>query len=469
MVLTVFAGIAEFERALIHQRTSSGRVAARQRGVRFGRPPKLTPEQIALGRRLVDEGTPGRDVAKVILKCPPATLYRELGKFGPASTRANALAGEWTTATRNLHTSLYTEGSAREARRWAPRRKGEVRSGTGNCISILFGGAVMTVWRTWALLAALLTASPFPGRAQDQAPERQVYRLPKNAYPHDVAPAPDGKVWYSAQQIGALGILDLKTGGARHIPLGKGSAPHGVIQGPDGAAWLTDGGQNAIVRFDPKTEAIKVWKLPEDTGYTNLNTAAFDKDGVHWFTGQNGIYGRLDQKSGEVKVFKAPKGRGPYGIASTPDGEVYYVSLAGSFLGKIDRATGETKVIEPPTPNQGARRLWSDSQGRLWVSEWNSGNLSMHDPKANSWKTWKLPGEKPRNYAVYVDERDLVWTTDWGADAVVSFDPKTEKFASYPMSAKGANVRQILGRPGEVWFPESGTERLIVIRTGETQ
>ena len=94
MVLTVFAGMAEFERALIHQRTSSGRVAARTRGVRFGRPPKLTPEQIALGRRLVDEGTSVRDVAKVILKCHPATLYRELGKFGPASTRANALASE---------------------------------------------------------------------------------------------------------------------------------------------------------------------------------------------------------------------------------------------------------------------------------------------------------------------------------------------------------------------------------------
>jgi len=43
----------------------------------------------------------------------------------------------------------------------------------------------MTIWRTWALLAVLLTASPLPGRAQDQAPERQVYRLPQNAYPHD--------------------------------------------------------------------------------------------------------------------------------------------------------------------------------------------------------------------------------------------------------------------------------------------
>jgi DNA invertase Pin-like site-specific DNA recombinase len=77
MVLTVFAGIAEFERALIHQRTSSGRVAAKARGVRFGRPPKLTAEQIALGVRLVSEGTSVRAAAK-LLKCHRATLYRAL-------------------------------------------------------------------------------------------------------------------------------------------------------------------------------------------------------------------------------------------------------------------------------------------------------------------------------------------------------------------------------------------------------
>jgi virginiamycin B lyase len=316
--------------------------------------------------------------------------------------------------------------------------------------------------------AALFAASlAFASAALGQ--ERQVFQLPAGAYPHDVAPAPDGKVWYSAQQHGAIGIFDPATGKAREVKLGPKSAPHGVIQGPDGAAWLTDGGQNAIVRFDPKTEEIKSWKLPEDTGYTNLNTGAFDKEGVHWFTGQNGIYGRLDPKSGEVKVWKAPKGRGAYGIAATPEGEVYFVSLANSYLARIDRATGDAKVIEPPTPNQGARRVWSDSKGRLWVSEWNSGNLSMHDPKDGSWKTWKLPGEKPRTYAVYVDERDVVWVSDWGADAVLAFDPQTESFKSWPMSAKSGNVRQILGRPGEVWFPESGTDRLMVIRTGATQ
>ena len=77
MVLTVFAGIAEFERELIHQRTSTGRVAAKARGVRFGRPPKLTPDQIALGERLVSEGTSVREAAK-LLKCHHATLYRAL-------------------------------------------------------------------------------------------------------------------------------------------------------------------------------------------------------------------------------------------------------------------------------------------------------------------------------------------------------------------------------------------------------
>jgi len=77
MVLTVFAGIAEFERELIHERTGSGRDAAKARGVRFGRPPKLTCDQIALAQRLIGEGTSARAAAK-ILKIHAATLYRAL-------------------------------------------------------------------------------------------------------------------------------------------------------------------------------------------------------------------------------------------------------------------------------------------------------------------------------------------------------------------------------------------------------
>ena len=65
-----------------------------------------------------------------------------------------------------------------------------------------------------------------------------------------------------------------------------------------------------------------------------------------------------------------------------------------------------------------------------------------------------------------VDERDLVWVSDFTANAVLAFDPTTEKWTAYKGSGEGANVRQILGRPGEVYLPESGTNRIMVVRTG---
>jgi virginiamycin B lyase len=314
------------------------------------------------------------------------------------------------------------------------------------------------------VIASFLIASfALAQSTQEDAYVITEFPVPPGSHPHDVAPAPDGGVWYTAQRSGELGYLDPATGETRHIPLGPGSAPHGVIVGPDGAPWITDGGQNAIVRVDPDTEEVTVFPVPADSGYTNLNTASFDGDGVLWFTGQSGIYGRLDPATGELQVFDAPRGRGPYGITTTPDGELYYASLAGSHIAHIDRETGEAAIIEPPTPNQGARRVWSDSQGRLWVSEWDAGQLGMYDPATETWSEWPLPGTSPMAYAVFVDDQDIVWLSDFGANALVRFDPETETFESFPLPSANAAVRQILGRPGEVWGAESGTDKLVVI------
>ena len=290
------------------------------------------------------------------------------------------------------------------------------------------------------------------------------YDVGPGDHPHDVAPAADGTVWYTGQHKGVLGRLDPKTGKLTRIPLGEGSRPHGVIVGPKGDAWVTDGGLNAIVRVNAATEEVTVFPLPKAGTNANLNTAAFDVKGRLWFTGQTGIYGRLDPKSGDMDVWNAPKGPGPYGIAATPSGEIYYVSLAGSFLGKPDLETGETKVIEPLTEGAGTRRVWPDSLGRLWVSEWNVGNLSRYDPVAKSWKVYHLPGEGPHAYAVYVDENDMVWVSDFGANAILRFDPQAETFESFPSDRSKAAVRQMLGRAGEIWGAESGTDRLVVIR-----
>ena len=312
---------------------------------------------------------------------------------------------------------------------------------------------------------ALMVLPLYVGYAQPATPTIQEYPVPSGSHPHDVAPAADGTVWYTAQFAGELGQLDPATGKIRRIKLANNSRPHGVIVGPDGAPWVTDGGLNAIVRVDPETAAVRVFPLPVGREQANLNTATFDQRGMLWFTGQNGIYGRLDPKSGRLEVFEAPRGAGPYGIATAPDGTVYYVSLAGSYLARLNLETAEATVLQPPTPQQGARRVWPDSRGRIWVSEWNAGQVAMYDPATAAWREWHLPGSKPGAYAVYVDSRDMVWISSWGANALVRFDPQREAFEEFPLPSAGAQVRQLLGRPGEVWGAESGVDKLVVVRT----
>lgn len=284
----------------------------------------------------------------------------------------------------------------------------------------------------------------------------------------DITAAGDGATfWFCGQRNGTLNRLDPRDGSVRVVNLGPGSAPHGVILGPDGAAWVTDGGQNAIVRVDPHDHRVQVWNLPERFPNANLNTGVFDPHGTYWFTGQNGIYGRFAPASERMDVWEAPRGRGPYGITRTPQGTVWYVSLAGSHLAQIeDLETGQVRILEPPTPNQGARRVWSDSQGRLWISEWNSGNVSMHDPRDGSWHAWRLPGERPRAYSVWVDPSDKVWLTDFPANAIVRFDPETQEFISFPSDRPNANVRQMDGVAGQAWGGESGTDRIVRIEYG---
>jgi virginiamycin B lyase len=120
------------------------------------------------------------------------------------------------------------------------------------------------------------------------------------------------------------------------------------------------------------------------------------------------------------------------------------VQDAGSFMAQINLKDGSSRVVVPPTRAQGARRVWADSRGRIWVGEWLSGQVSVHDLASGQWRAWKLPG----------------------ANAVLRFDPGSERLESWVPPREVAHVRQILGRPGEVWLPESGTEHITLMPVG---
>ena len=81
MILTIMAGIAEFERSLIIDRTRNGREAAKARGVKFGPRPTLKPAQIEQGRRLIDQDGFTVKAAAELLGVHRSTLYRALDKL----------------------------------------------------------------------------------------------------------------------------------------------------------------------------------------------------------------------------------------------------------------------------------------------------------------------------------------------------------------------------------------------------
>lgn len=87
IVLTVFGGIAEFERSLIVERTSSGRAAAKARGTKFGRKPKLEPAQLKHIYQLVDDGKASRQEIADLFGIDRSTLYRLLLQRTGATSR----------------------------------------------------------------------------------------------------------------------------------------------------------------------------------------------------------------------------------------------------------------------------------------------------------------------------------------------------------------------------------------------
>ena len=318
-----------------------------------------------------------------------------------------------------------------------------------------------------AAMAALSILCSVPAA---QALETKIFDLPAGMSASTVASGPDGKLWFTTARPGALGTLDTATGAVSTLPLGEKSGPSGLVTDKSANAWIADGGQNAILRVNAKTNEITTFPMPQDLGRVNLNTVVFDHDGILWFTGNgaNGLYGRLDPATGAIKTWKVPRGRGAQGITVTSDNQVWYVSVGSSFIAHVDRATGESKIVETTEPAIEPHIISGDSKGNLWVDLWTSGTLSRYAPKTGKWTVWRVPGAGPPHaFATYVDDKDVAWVIQRSANAVYAFDTAKEKFVDVVIGSKPeANVRRITGRPGEVWLPEANTNRIVVVKTG---
>jgi DNA invertase Pin-like site-specific DNA recombinase len=88
LMVTVLGGLAEFERELIRARTGEGRKRAKERGVRFGRPRKLTAHQRQEALQRIAQGETQADIARLLNVSAPT-----ISRLAAASPFEHGVAG----------------------------------------------------------------------------------------------------------------------------------------------------------------------------------------------------------------------------------------------------------------------------------------------------------------------------------------------------------------------------------------
>ena len=277
--------------------------------------------------------------------------------------------------------------------------------------------------------------------------------------PHDVIVDKDGIAWYSSFGEPFLGRLDPKTAKVTEFPLPelKRDFPTGSLglrTDPAGNLWLGMMYQGGIAKFDPKTEELTTWSLPAavniDAAQVNMVSPQHsDVDGKVW-TQNNGFAGihRLDLASGAIETFEpfrdAPKGE-PHNIYDViPDSKnnVYFTDFRHRHIGRIDAKTGAVKLYAAPTPASAPRRGMMDADDRLWFGEYRANRVAMFDTRREEFKEWPMPTPWTAPYDVALDKNGDAWTGSMSTDRVVRLDPATGSTVEY-LLPRETNIRRV--------------------------
>ena len=286
------------------------------------------------------------------------------------------------------------------------------------------------------------------------------YDLPRETIsPHDVIVDTDGIVWYSSFGEQNLGRLDPKTGKVTEFPIvehkpGFPTGGLGLRTDKDGNLWLGNMYQATIVKFDRKSETFKFWPLPRgqniDAAQVNMvSPQSSAVDGKVW-TQNNGFAGvhRLDLATGMIETWEpfksAPKGEvhNIYDVIPDSRNNVYFTDFRHHHIGRIDAKTGEIKLFAAPTVGASPRRGTMDAQDRLWFGEYRANRIGMFDTKTERFKEWKLPTPWSSPYDVILDKNEEAWTGSMVTDLVTRLNIKTDEMVDYLLPRK-TNIRRV--------------------------
>jgi virginiamycin B lyase len=195
----------------------------------------------------------------------------------------------------------------------------------------------------------------------------------------------------------------------------------------------------------------------------------FDKNNIMFFSAQNSNFiGRLDPKTGDIRLVKTTPRSQPYGVKIDAEGNPWVSCNGRPCLIKVNPQTMELTEFALPEGST-VRRLDIAEDGMIWYVNSSLGRLGRLNPKTGEIKEWPSPsGPKSHPYAIVIVD-GIVWYNEsfQRPDALVRFDPKTETFQSWAIPSgdiHAGHIRHMRStREGNLLIHQSSTNRIIQV------
>ena len=255
---------------------------------------------------------------------------------------------------------------------------------------------------------------------------------------------------------------------------------HEVLIDPTGIVWLpehrgrTPSAPKRLLGFNPETEKFE-HIIPMDPDNVLryeikwLQSLAMDSKMniyVGWLMG--GALSKYERATGEVKVYPLPVINGaPYGVVADSQDRIILADYGTGNLYRFDPQNESWTTFTPLTYPAQVRRMNVDSADNIWYPIYAQGPrtnrlgiLGVLDQKTGRSKEYVVPRQQARPYDVAEDPSGLIWSADAGGRyaALWSFDPEDESFTIYPKPQPEADSPKIqVTQDGAIWYSPRGS------------
>ncbi|MBB2941114.1 virginiamycin B lyase [Actinoplanes lutulentus] len=242
------------------------------------------------------------------------------------------------------------------------------------------------------------------------------------------------------------------------LTLPEGWSPYAVAGDSTGTLWLTILAPPGLAHLTPG-EPGDPWIEPLPQGQPMLLSIAGD---VVWFTRTDDKLVRREA-GGEQTVFKVPEGTGPYGIAATATGDVWFTAPGTNQLGRR-AADGTITMFDLPMPEARPAMITCDAEGTPWAALNGAGALAR--VRDETVEIIKLPdGRTPPAPVGIIASAGGIWYTDIAGGSVGRVE-QSGAVRQYPFADPACRPHAVAAASdGSCWASLWGSDQLAHVTT----